>query len=64
MKINGHTISLPAIVIGVSSISWLSGLSYQGMANAEDLEKLEDVPVDIALILQEQEHIKNSMRRC
>jgi len=61
MKINGHSISLPTIVIAVSAVSWLSGLSYQGMANAEDLEKLEKVPVEIALMRQEQGHIKNAI---
>lgn len=61
MKINGHTISLPTIVIAVSAVSWLSGLSYQGAANAEDLEKLEEIPTEIALMRQEQEHMKNAI---
>ena len=61
IKINGFTISWGAILSVIAGISWLAGLSYQGIANADDLEKLEKVPVEIALMRQEQEHIKRSI---
>jgi len=50
IQVNGHNVAWSVVVSAVMLISWLSGLSYRTVANAEDLAKLENVPADIAVL--------------
>jgi len=50
IQVNGHNVAWSVVVSAVLVISWVIGMSYRTIANAEDLAKLEDVPTDIATL--------------
>ena len=62
LKVNGITIPWTFIVPTALGLLWLGGLSWQVTANADDLERVEGLSTDIALIKQDQKYLKDAVR--
>ena len=62
LKVNGLTISWGAVASVIALTAWLVGVSWQGKLNAEDLDKLENVPEQIILLRAEQADIAAAIK--
>ena len=62
LKVNGTTIPWSALFAILAAFSWVGGMSYQVIANADELEKIESLPTDIALIQQDLKYTKDALK--
>ena len=61
MKINGYTVPLKDLVILISAIVWMAGLSFQVSSNADEIEEQKDTKERLVSIEVTLENTKENI---